>query len=145
MKNHIVFKFVAILLCAVFLLGSVGGACGILILTEQDLYNRSFEDAYDEMIEGWADGLAYNIGIRYASGALGGCNTQMVAQEYGSYGYYDVFDMSKVGYQLMDETGEVLQQQMMDAGVTAKYTFSFPTGGRYMHLVEEMTAASDIY
>ena len=128
MKNHIVFKFIAVLLCAVFLLGTVGGACGILILTEQDLYNRSFEDAYDEMVENWADGLAYNIGIRYASGALGGCNTQLLDQEYGGYGYYDVFDMSKVGYQLTDETGEVLQRQVLDPGTTPRDTFSFPAG-----------------
>ena len=36
-------------------------------MTELDLYRRSFQDAYDENVESWANGLAYTIGVRYAS------------------------------------------------------------------------------
>ena len=139
MKNHIIFKFIAVLLCAVFLLGTVGGACGILILTEQDLYNRSYQDAWDENVEQWADGLAYNVGHRYASSALGGCNTQFLDQELGTSGYYDVFDMSRVGYAVKDAQGEVIQRQPLDPGTTPEYSFTFPFRGSYMRLVEEMT------
>ena len=81
MKHHILTKTIALLLCALFLLGAVGSAAGILVLAEMDLYNRSYQDAWDEMVEQWADGLAYNIGYRYASGALGGCKTQLLDQE----------------------------------------------------------------
>ena len=138
MKNHIIFKFIAVLLCAAFLLGAVGSGCGILLLAEQDMYNRSYEEVYDEMVESRADGLAYNVGIRYASGALGGCPTQLLDAYYGTGGYYDIFDMSKVGYTLKDTDGEVLQRQALDPGTTPEYTFSFPAGRQYLRLVEQM-------
>ena len=138
MKHHVLTKTVALLLCALVLLGAVGSATGILVLAEQDLYSRSFQDAYDENVESWANGLAYNIGVRYASGALGGCNTQLLDNQLGAGGYYDVFDMSRVGYVVKDAQDEVVQRQSLDPGTTAEYTFTFPVGGRYLRLVEEI-------
>ena len=139
MKHHVLTKTVALLLCALFLLGAVGSAAGILVMAEMNLYSRSYQDAWDENVEQWADGLAYNVGHRYASGALGGCNTQFLDQELGTGGYYDVFDMSRVGYAVKDAQGEVLQRQPLDPGTTPEYTFTFPFRGSYMRLVEEMT------
>ena len=139
MKHHVLTKTVALLLCALFLLGAVGSAAGILVMAEMNLYSRSFQDAWDENVEQWADGLAYNVGHRYASGALGGCNTQFLDQEVGTNGYYDVFDMSRVGYAVKDADGEVLQRQPLDPGTTPEYSFTFPFRGSYMRLVEEMT------
>ena len=136
MKNNIVFKFLAIVLCAASLVAAVGSGAGMFLLTEMDLYNRTVEDAYDEMVENRADSLAYNMGIRYASGALGGCNTQLVDNHYYS-GYDAIFDMSKVSYVLTDSDGNILQEQMMDDAPV--YSFTFPVRGRYIRLVEEIT------
>ena len=41
MKYNIAFKFLAVLLCAACLLGAVGSAAGILVLTEGELYDKT--------------------------------------------------------------------------------------------------------
>ena len=43
MKNHIAFKFLAVLLCAASLLGAVGSALAVFALTEGDLYEKTVE------------------------------------------------------------------------------------------------------
>ena len=50
MKNHIIFKFLAVFLCATFLLGIAGSTVGILALTEMDLYDKTVEQVYEEEI-----------------------------------------------------------------------------------------------
>ena len=44
MKNHIVFKFIAIALCALCLLGAAGGIGCIIGLSELDLYNKTVDE-----------------------------------------------------------------------------------------------------
>ena len=44
MKNHIIFKFIAVLLCAASLMGAVGGVLGIVLLSSSGLYDVSVEE-----------------------------------------------------------------------------------------------------
>ena len=44
MKNHIAIKFIAIILCALCLLGAAGGIGCIIGLSEMDLYNKTVEE-----------------------------------------------------------------------------------------------------
>ena len=72
MRNHIAFKCIAVLLCAVSLLGSIGSGLGILALTEMGLYSKTMDQFLDERIQGEGSYLARNIATRYASMELGG-------------------------------------------------------------------------
>ena len=51
MKNSILFKFLAILLCAASLTGIVGGTAGALVLAEGDLYNKTVDQVIDQRLQ----------------------------------------------------------------------------------------------
>ena len=138
MKNSVVFKFIAVFLCAASLLGAVGSGLAIGAMTELGLYQRSWDEVYQESLKGSASGLASDIAVRYAATTLGGCTTDMVDQYYGTYWYYRYFDWDKMGYTLADAEGNVLQEHTLE---DAFYTFEFPVSGRYMKVLETMTQA----
>ena len=71
MKNSILFKFLAILLCAASLTGIVGGAAGVLVLAEGDLYNKTVDQVQDERLESSAHLVADHTALAYASRELG--------------------------------------------------------------------------
>ena len=142
MKNHIVFKFIAILLCAASLMGAVGGALGILALTERGLYRQSVEEAYDDFVETHASALAAEIAERYASMNLGGANSQLADSIHGNYWSDQFFYMNRISYTIFDSTGAELQSQQMED--TPVSHFSFPLGSiRYIRVLSE--TPEDIY
>ena len=55
MKNHIIFKFVAIALCALALMGMLLSAAGIAALVANDLYSEGLPDWKSERIALGAD------------------------------------------------------------------------------------------
>ena len=60
MRNHIVFKFLAIALCAAALLSAVAGGVGIFVMTESGLYEKNVDELlYHEQLESYA--LNYGI------------------------------------------------------------------------------------
>ena len=86
MKNHIVFKWIAVLLCAASLLGIIGSGMGIFALTETGLYNKTVDQYIDERIQGEGSYLARNIATRYASMALGGIPEELAWRYYPNHG-----------------------------------------------------------
>ncbi len=131
MKNNIVFKFLAILLCAASLLGIVGGAAGALVLAEGDLYNRTVDEMIDEQLRSNAAFFAEQTALSYASKELGGCPSDMV-QRYGARLNYNY------GYSILDAEGNVLESLNPELKDTAQ-VYSFPATGQYMHLVSVET------
>ena len=87
MKNHIAFKFLAVLLCALTLLGSFVCIIGIAVLEQNDLYESdvpALEADYKERLLSYA---AKNVLRRYATLTLSGCPETLVEQYYGLYSY----------------------------------------------------------
>ena len=140
MKNHIVFKFIAIVLCAACLMGAVGGAGGILVLMEANLYQRTAEEAYRNTLENYAEGYANDMAVRYASQELGNASAAMIESLYGSYWYADVFHSGRIGYVLYDEAGNVLVDNALSGGQKTEYAFTFQPVGNYAVVLSEMTA-----
>ena len=147
MKNHIVFKFIAIVLCAASLLGAVGSGLGIFAMSEMGLYDRSVDEAYQTYVEGYVDSLAIQIVERYAAMNLGGANSQLADAYYGSYWSSSSFDMGRVGYTIWDENGNAVQEQTLYEGYPVAQEFIFDTtdgySGSYIRIVSE-TPQSDI-
>ena len=137
MKNHIVFKFIAVLLCAASLLGAVGSGLGVFALTEMDLYDKTVDQVYQERVKSEGQNFTHNIALWYASENLGGCSVPMLENVYRiADGYYNGgFEPFYYGYALKDAEGNVLDSRELTytEGVT---TYSFPVSGQYMHLVE---------
>ncbi len=133
MRNSIVLKFIALLLCTVSLLGVVGSAGGILVLTETGMYEKTADQLYEENLKLFGEVLADNVAQYYAQTQLGGMPESMAAQGGGIHD--NAFAYGRYGYALKDAEGKVLQQQTLEyeGDVT---TFTFPVTGQYMHLVE---------
>ena len=129
MRNHIAFKCIAVLLCAVSLLGSIGSGLGILALTEMGLYNKTMDQFLEERIQGEGSYLARNIATRYASMELGGIPEEIAWQYYPNYSGV----LNTYGYTLKDADGKVLDSIELEGSVVQTYTF--PVDSQYMHLV----------
>ena len=134
MKNHIIFKFIAFLLCAASLLGAVGSAAGILVLTHADLYNKTVDQVVAEKVRNDGENYADILALRHASANLGGCPEQMISQSYTAYGFKNSYDPNYYGYSVMDAEGNVVASYNESLKDTADiYTYQ-PTG-QYMYLV----------
>jgi len=131
MKNSIVFKFLAILLCAASLLGIVGGAAGALVLAEGDLYNRTVDQMIDERLQQSALIFADQTALSYASRELGGCPADMT-QRYG------ITPDCDYGYVILDAEGNELESLNPNLKEIAQ-VYTLPVTGQYMHLVSTET------
>ena len=137
MKHSVFVKFIAVLLCAVSLLGAVGSALGMFALMELGLYDRSFEEAYDEYVQNQGISLAHDLARNYAAENLGGCSEELVNSAFGNYWFNNYFDWSYIGYSILDENGEVLQRQ--DVDFKPEHVYTYPATGDYIRFVSEMT------
>ena len=108
MKNHIAFKFLAVLLCAVTLLGAVGSAGGILVLTQMDLFNKTVDQVVEEEVRSDGESYANILALRCASRDLGGCPEDMIRNRYNAYWFNDSYDPDYYGYTVLDAEGNVL-------------------------------------
>ena len=136
MKYNIVFKFLAVALCALFLLGSVGSGLGILALTESELYERTVDEVYDEAIADLSNAFAGQVASQWAGKELGGC-PEVILGGYGLFtdGYY--------GYALKDASGNVLKQKKLPDYSGARYATFDLTGREYMKIIS-VSPAEDL-
>jgi len=140
MKSHVAFKFIAIALCALCLLGACGGLAGIFVLSELDLYNKTVDEYLAQSARNDADAYANQVALEYAGKILGGCSSEMLrAQDYGLYSNPDWFYRSypNHGYEILDAEGRVLSSYNIESAQSDPdaVCYTFPETGKYMHLV----------
>ncbi len=137
MRNHIIFKFLAIFLCATCLLGAVGSGVGLFVMAE--FGNRSYSEVYQEATEGSVRRLARTLARRYASRNLGNADNSMLDHYYGNL-WEDSFNQSQISYTIRDENGGILEQQAFYDKVDSyeEHTFSFE-GLAYVNVISSMT------
>ena len=138
MRNHIIFKFIAILLCAASLVGVIGSASGLFILTELDLFDKTVEEVRNEQNQRGSEYYAGEVALRYASTTLGGCPEELVSSFYGAQ--FDTFyETGKYSYRLLDAEGNEVYKFGELEEVSASY--SYPVTGQYLHMVSMETAS----
>ena len=138
MRNNLAFKFIAIALCALCLMGAIGGAAGIIGLSSMDLYNKTVDEYLAQEVRGDAALQASELALNYASKMLGGCPEDMLqAQAQEQYGGEDWFyrQYPSYGYTITDSEGKVLSSYNVD-DVQGRTAYPFQETGNYMHLVE---------
>ena len=109
MKYHIVFKFLAVLLCALTLLGAILSIAGVLYLESADLYEGDLEAALQEQKQEVLLNIASDIAARYASDYLGGCDLSVIQGYYGvRYRFASYIKDEHIAWDILDETGKVL-------------------------------------
>ena len=137
MRNHIIFKFIAVLLCAVSLLGALGSAAGLFVMTELDLYSKTVDQLKAERVQENSKLQAELFALRYASSALGSCPEEILARHYGLR--YNPPKDETYRYTLLDAEGNVLST-LGEVSEVAE-TFRYPVSGQYLHLVSMETAS----
>ena len=139
MKYHVIVKFIALFLCAASLLGALGGAAGILVVSEIGLNNRTPQEAYQESVQATAEALANELAVRYASEHLGNAPDTLIRDYYGYHWMYSTFNWDEVGYTIFGEDGTALtaSEYLGDNGTAG--TFSFPANGRYLSIGQILT------
>ena len=136
MKNHIVFKFIAIALCALCLLGAAGGIGCIIGLSEMDLYNKTVDEYRSGLERDNARNYASELAMNYASKILGGCPEDMFRAYYGDVDWF-VRNYPNHAYTITDAEGKVLSSYNMDAALNQGWlTYALPVSGNYLYLVD---------
>lgn len=116
MKNHIAFKFLAILLCTFGLLSTLSGAIGIILMTEFSLYDYTPEEIVQEHAESLTDHLAYRVAVKYANESLGDCSEDLLSSYFGFWNIelsaqdrvFSYVASDDLAYILTDEAGKIL-------------------------------------
>ena len=132
MKNSLVFKFIAVILCAASLMGAIGGVTGVVVLASGDLYNKTVEQVQQENTAIFVESKAKALALQYSSSELGGCPESMVTNLHGIGNYWA---FTNYGYRILDAEGNTLSAYNEGLQETATL-FTLNPKGQYMHLVE---------
>ena len=121
MKNHIAFKFLAVLLASLFLLSAAVSAAGIIALAALDLDpGQTVEQRFEEEMEHRWSSSADDIAWRYASLTLGNAPERLVDNWYGRW--YNNYPGIQ-GYRLEDADGNLLESEgTPEDGTACTYT-----------------------
>lgn len=153
MKYHIGVKFLAIFLCAACLLGAVGSAAGMVVLSELDLYNNTVDEVLEKQFQDSAREFARQAALHYASVELGGCPERLVSNYYTNQWYYGDAEY-EYGYAILDAEGNVVagsNTEIPESGRSYSQNV-YPVTGQYMYLVsqtprieEDQTSSVSVY
>ncbi len=137
MRYSAIIKFFAVILCAAVIVTAVGSGVGLLALTECGLFNRSFEDFYNEDMGYKVQSAADGVAARYASQSLGGASQVLTGELLGYTGSINaLFDSMRYGYVLKDETGAVVQTDELPSQYPVRQTFTADIGTRYIKVLK---------
>ena len=144
MKNHIAIKFIAIVLCALCLLGAAGGISCIIGLSEMDLYNKTVDEYRAQQARDAARNYATQVAMSYSSKILGGCPEDMFREYYGDTDWF-IRNYPNNAYTVTDAEGKVLSSYNMDAAENQGWlSYQFPVSGNYLYLVDSKPLEEDV-
>ena len=140
MKYSIVFKFLAIALCAFVLLGAIGSALMIVGMTELGLYDGTVEEMREQYLRSDGASLANIVAQDYAETQLGNMPDELQSSGdiynlgvQGKIGwFYGVFNPKLAGLTLKDADGNVLQSIGTENPANGE-VYSFPVSGDYRY------------
>ena len=108
MKNHIAFKFLAVLLCALTLLGSFVCILGIAGLEANDLYESDVPSMEEDYRQRLLSSAAHTVLGKYAATTLSNCPERLLEEYYGNYQYNSYLVEGAWFYTLIGPDGTVL-------------------------------------
>lgn len=135
MKNHLIFKFLAVLLCSLMLLSALACSAALVTFAAMGINdNYTVDDAYQTETADLYAWSAYSVAQRYASRVLGKCPQSLIDSYYGSRVFSSSFRQNQVFYTIEDESGHLLDTTVPDRDNLTAYTVKVPSV-RYMKLV----------
>ena len=143
MKHHIGIKFLAILLATLTLLTAIGSIVGIVYLVRYNMYQKSFDQVYEEEMAGTRRDFAVNLAHRYASLELGGLSEQYLLSYRGSEWLYDTFEAGKYCYTIRNEHGDIVESTLTEDLSGASHYEIVVTDINYRHIAEDVQIPTD--
>ena len=144
MKNHIAFKFLAVLLCTLSLFLSIVSVIGIAVAEQGHLYSENIPAVIQKSQEQILSGAAKTAAGEYLSQALGGCPDRLVAEYYRNFAMNTELVDGTWGYELRAPDGTFLYCSYLedrDSLTTRDYQIST----HYLMLVEAPVPADAGY
>ncbi len=128
MKNSLIIKFVAVILCALMLLGAAGSGVGLLALGAAGLMGeKSFQQLYDEYAYEQKEMLASSVATWWASGEYGDMPQELVDAYIQTRVKDANLERSKVFYTILNEDGEELYSNFTDETIEKTVDFELDT------------------
>lgn len=135
MKNHLVFKFLAILICSLTLLAALASTAALVTFAAMGINDDyTVDEAYKNETSGLYEWTAYSIAQRYASRALGGCSEEFIRAFYGEREFSSSFRPSRVFYTVQDDLGHLLATTVPDRDDLTEYPVKIASA-RYVKLL----------
>ena len=114
MARNVLFKFFAILLAAALLLTSLASGAAIIGLAASDLYSKTPDDMYRQMMEGRLESMAHSLVQWYLGEELGNCPDAYLDNRFNQYYShpFNDFNPGKWFYVIMDMDGRRLDYRL---------------------------------
>ena len=126
MRHSVALKFLAVLLTALALTGSVVCALGIVQAETFGLYTRDYDDWVHQRLEWQAYDLASGLAERYACTNLSNCSTDTLRQMGYRRVFQDVlswsgFSANQFGFRITDRSGQLLSGLELEGEQTLSF------------------------
>ncbi len=126
MKNSLIIKFVAVILCALMLLGAAGSGVGLLALGAAGLMGeKTFQQLWDERSNNYTARIAEAAASCWASGEYGEMPQEILDTRFQSLLDSMEFSRDKVFYTITDESGKELFTNFTDGEYERSIDFEF--------------------
>ena len=148
MRYSVPVKFLAILLTAIALVGSLVCILGIVQAETFGLYTRDFDDWVHQRLEWQAYDLATGLAERYACNNLSNCSTESLRQMGYRRVFQDVlswsgFSADQFGFRITDRSGNMLSGLELEGEQTL--SFEVVCSAQYPVIVTNVAAVDMVY
>lgn len=123
MRNHVIFKFLAVALCALCLMGAIVSGGSLVVLAGLGLQDgQSPREKWREELENNLQWQAQSCVARYAAQAEGQADQAFVNQHYSEPAY---------DYQIKDSKDDVVAENITMTGGFTEFAYTFKAGTVY--------------
>ena len=129
MRNHVVFKFLAIVLCALCLMTALVSGGGLLVLMSMDLGENT--SPYQGFLQSWQANLEWYapaIAGRYAASHAPNADEELLDTYYGYLNPTNARFLRNMNYELLDSKGKELERKADQKGNFTDFTIQVPKG-----------------
>lgn len=129
MRNHVVFKFLAIVLCALCLMTALASGASLLVLMSMDLGENT--SPYQGFLQSWQANLEWYapaIAGRYAASHAPNADEELLDAYYGYLNPTNAGLLRNMNYELLDSKGKELERKADQKGNFTDFTIQVPKG-----------------
>ena len=129
MRNHVAFKFLAIVLCALCLMTALVSGGSLLALMSMDLGENT--SPYQGFLQSWQANLEWYapaIAGRYAASHAPNADEELLDAYYGYLNPANARLLQNMNYELLDSKGKELERKADQKGNFTDFTIQVPKG-----------------